>query len=77
MPEVLQWEVVTDQGEQHYVIFEPHEVIVGRCWRSNELTDHAGACSYEEFRNGQWHDLIRERFGEEKLQEMLQAAQGR
>lgn len=65
------WEV-TKNGETFYVQFEADGVRVGSHWGTG-ASDNCGTCSYAEFREGRFHDIILDSFGESKLQEMIAA----
>lgn len=67
------WEKITGRRNE-YVIVNYNEVVVGHNYGTG-MTDAAGSCSHESFLKGEFHGLILERFGQEVLDEVIQAVE--
>ncbi len=63
------WEKTSD-GITYYVHITEDQVVSGSHAGSGH-TDSAGTCSYREFLNGQFHDIIRNDFGPALLEEVI------
>ena len=66
------WEAIGEHV-MNYIQVSHNEVIVGHHSGSG-FSDTAGSCSHQEFFNGQYHDLILEKFNPEVLEEVKHAA---
>lgn len=53
-----------------------YEVVVGFNPGKTGHTDNAGACSHAAFLEGEYQDLVREKFGETVLEEVKAAIRG-
>jgi hypothetical protein len=63
-----------DTHQEHFIQLEPLTIVIGTQGASPQ-SGSTGICSHKDFLDGQFHDLIRETFGEEVLAEVIAAVQ--
>lgn len=69
LPTKTSWEIGSSD-HPYFIVIHPHEIVLGEGLPPNDI---GTSCSYAKFLAGEWQDHIRSYFGEQILQEVIQA----
>ncbi len=66
---IKSWEKTKGKEVNYFHLFK-HQVVIGRHYGGGQ-TDSAGQCTIKKFLEGQFQDLVTEKFGNKVLEEIL------